>query len=75
MFEHISRIFAPAFAQSRHRHPQNLQLMHRDFALIFPTMRSLALSLRTISPPFKFTPHIVRYALKCLQLFVPAEFA
>ena len=75
MFEQFSGIPALAFAQSRHRHPQNLQLMQRDLTLVFPTMRSLALSLRTIVSPFKFTPHIVRYTLKRLQLFMPAKFS
>ena len=49
--------------------------MHRHLALIPPTFRSFtpALSLRTISSSFEFLPYIVRYTLKHLQLFVPAE--
>ena len=38
-------------------------------------MRSLAFSLRTITSPLEFLPHVVRYTLKRLQFFVPAEFS
>ena len=36
-------------------------------------MRALAISLRTISSPFKFTPHIMGHTLQRLQLFVPTK--
>ena len=49
--------------------------MLRYFTFVFRPMRSFAFSLRTITSPLQFLPYIVRYTLKRLQLFVPAEFS
>jgi hypothetical protein len=72
-FKKIGGISALAFAQSRHRHPQNLKLMHRHLTLIPFTTSSFTLALRTLSPPLEFLPHFVRHTLKRLQFFMPAE--
>ena len=49
--------------------------MLRYFAFVFRPMRALAISLRTISSPLKFTPHVTGHTLQRLQLFVPTKFA
>jgi len=73
MFKQFSGVFALAFAQSGHRHPQNLQLMQRHLALVFPTMCTFSLSLWTIASLLKFLPHVIGYTLQNLQFFVSAE--
>ena len=75
MFEQFSGISAFAFAQGRHRHPHDLQLMLRYFTFVCGPMRALALSLRTITSPLKFSPHVVHHTLKRLQFFMPTEFS